>query len=145
MKQTRILTIVILGLFIYLTTSCAKKEEYTANITVVNKTGVDITDLTLKCKETTYSKSIAKISSGEQQNIEVKWVGRSSSFGGSIDMSYIHFTTEYSIGATKFNVENEKDAKIDSNGNYYSEKEITNGTKLNVEINENGYEITTAN
>jgi len=144
MKQTRILTILILGLFIYLTTSCTK-EEYTANITVVNKTGVDITGLTLKCKETSYSKSIAKISSGEQQNIEVKWIGRSSSFGGSIDMSYIHFTTEYDIGATKFNVANEKDAKIDSNGNYYSEKEITNGTKLNVEINEDGYEITTAN
>ena len=145
MKQTRFITIVILGLFIYFTTSCTNKEEYTANITVVNKTGVDVTDLTLKCKETTFSKSIAKISSGEQQNIEVKWIGRSASFAASIDMSFVHFTTEYNIGTTKFNVVNEKDAKIDSYGNYYSEKEITKSTKLKVEINENGYEITTAN
>jgi len=38
---------------------------------------------------------------------------------------FVRFTTDYNIGTTKFNVANEKDAKINSNGNYYSGKVIT--------------------
>ncbi len=122
-------------------TSCVDKEEYSATITVVNKTGVEVTDFTFEGKEVNYSKKIDKISSGEEQNFEIKWIGKSSALFGSIEVSLVRFTTDYNIGTTNFNVENEKDAKIDSNGNYYSEKDITNGTKLKVEINENGYEI----
>jgi hypothetical protein len=132
---------ILLGLFINLMTSCVDKEEYSATITVVNKTGVEVTDFTFEGKEVNYSKKIDKISSGEEQNFEIKWIGKSSALFGSIEVSLVRFTTDYNIGTTNFNVENEKDAKIDSNGNYYSEKDITNGTKLKVEINENGYEI----
>ena len=125
-------------------TSCVK-EEYSATVTVVNKAGVEVTGLTFKGTDVNYSKNIEKMTSGEEQNFEIKWIGKSSALFGSMEHSLVRFTTEYNIGATKFNVANEKDAKIDSNGNYYSEKEITNGTKLKVEINENGYQITTLN
>ena len=145
MKKTSISFFILLGLFINLMTSCADKEEYSATITVVNKTGVEVTDFTFKGEDVNYSKKIEKISSGEEQNFEIKWIGRSSALFGSIEHSLVRFTTDYNIGTIKFNVANEKDAKIDSNGNYYSEKDITNGTKLKVEINENGYEITTLN
>ena len=144
MKKTSISIFIILALFINLMTSCVK-EEYIATVTVINKTGVEVTDLTFKGEGGNYSKKIEKISSGGEQNFEIKWIGKQSAFGGSLDNSFVRITTEYNIGTTKFNVANEKDAKIDSNGNYYSEKVITNGTKLKVEINENGYEITTLN
>jgi len=34
-----------------------------------------------------------------------------------------------------------KDAKVDSNGTYYSEKQITKGTKINIVIENEQYEI----
>ncbi len=145
MKKTSISFFILLGLFINLMTSCVDKEEYSATITVLNKTGVEVTDFTFKGEDVNYSKKIEKISSGEEQNFEIKWTGKSSALFGSIEHSSVRFTTNYNIGTIQFNVANEKDAKIDSNGNYYSEKEITNGAKLKVEINENGYEIITLN
>jgi len=145
MKKTSISFFILLALCINFLTSCTNKEEYSASITVLNKTGVEVTGLTFNGADVNYSKKIEKMISGEEQNFEIKWIGKSSALFGSMEHSLVRFTTEYNIGATKFNVANEKDAKIDSNGNYYSEKEITNGTKLKVEINETGYEITTMN
>jgi len=60
---------------------------------------------------------------------------------GSIDYSHIFQTIEYIIGGNKFNVKNEKDSKIDSNGNYYSEKQITKDDNIDIIINYEGYEI----
>ena len=63
MKKTSISIFIILALFINLMTSCVK-EEYIATVTVINKTGVEVTDLTFKGEGGNYSKKIEKISSG---------------------------------------------------------------------------------
>jgi len=59
-------------------TSCVNKEEYNATITVVNVAGVDVTNLSLNGSDMNYSKNIEKISAEEEQNFEMKWIGKSS-------------------------------------------------------------------
>ena len=94
MKKTNLSFFILLGLFINLMTSCANKEEYGASITVLNKTGVEVTGLTFKGADVNYSKKIEKMTSGDEQNFEIKWIGKSSALFGSMEHSLVRFTIE---------------------------------------------------
>jgi hypothetical protein len=77
----------------------------------------------------------------ENYEFEVKWTGRSSSFLSSMDNSYIFLEISYFIGDEIFDIKNEKGVLKDSYGNYYSEKTITDGSRILIEIDNEGYEI----
>jgi len=122
-------------------TSCEKEVEYRANISVINKSDSIVTDFVYKGERTKFIKTFEKINPNEVQKFEINWIGQKSALFGSIDYSHIFQTIEYIIGGNKFNVKNEKDSKIDSNGNYYSEKQITKDDNIDIIINYEGYEI----
>jgi hypothetical protein len=120
--------------------SClSKKEEYAAGIKVINNSNSIIKNFTLKADAE--NKIIETLELNEDYEFQVKWIGRSSFFAASMDNSYIFLEITYSIDNTVFDIRNEKDVLIDSYGNYYSEKTITDGSKVNIEIDNKGYEI----
>jgi hypothetical protein len=141
MNRNNIIILISVFLTAIILTSCEKEEEYRANITVINNSDTIVTDFSYKGYGTDFSKTIDKIIPLEEQEFEIHWIGKKSALFGSIDNSYIFQTIDYYIGNKEFNVQNEKDSKIDSFGNYYSEKEITNGSDVNIVINNDGYEI----
>jgi hypothetical protein len=116
-----------------------KREEYTANIKIINNSNSVINKFTLKADAE--EKIIEMLQLNENYEFEVKWIGRSSSFLASMDNSYIFLEITYFIGDKIYNIRNEKGALKDSYGNYYSEKTITDGSRILIEINDDGYEI----
>jgi hypothetical protein len=120
--------------------SCtSKEEEYMASIRVINNSNAIIKNFTLKADAE--NKIIEVLELAEEYEFQVKWIGRSSSFLASMDNSYIFLEITYSINNEIFDIANEKGVLIDSYGNYYSEKTITDGSKVNIKIDDNGYEI----
>lgn len=141
MKGKKNLILILIIIFSNLLISCVEKEEYTAFVRVVNYSDFQITDFTLKNKAINFSKNVHIIDSGAKEIFEIKWIGKQSALFGSMDNSLIFMEITYKIGNEIFNVQNEKDAKVDNYGTYYSEKEITNGTKINIVIENDEYEI----
>jgi hypothetical protein len=120
--------------------SCSpREEEYTASIKVINNSNSVTKNFTLKADSKNIS--IETLEPNEENEFQVKWTGRSSSFLASMDNSYIYLEITYSMDNNYFDIKNEKGALIDSYGNYYSEKTITNGSKVNIKIDNIGYEI----
>jgi predicted DNA binding protein len=120
--------------------SCSpKEEEYVATIRVINNSNSIIKNFILKAD--VENKIIETLELDEEYEFQVKWIGRYSSFLSGMDNSYIVLEITYSIDNKIFDITNEKGAFIDSYGNYYSEKTITDGSKINIKINDNGYEI----
>jgi hypothetical protein len=116
-----------------------KREEYTAHIKIINNSNSVIKNFTLRADAE--EKSIEMLELNESYEFEVKWIGMSSSFLASMDNSYIFLEITYSIDNDFFDIKNEKGALIDSYGNYYSEKTITDGSRAVIEIDNNGYDI----
>ena len=110
-----------------------------ANIRVVNNSNSVVKNFTLKAD--IENKIIETMELDGEYEFQVKWIGRSSSFLASMDNSYIFLEITYSIDNIIFDITNEKGASIDSYGNYYSEKTITDGSKITIKINDNNYEI----
>jgi hypothetical protein len=127
------------SVMIFSSCSPREEEEYTASIRVVNNSNSITKNFTLKAD----SKKIfiETLEPNEDYEFQVKWIGRSSSFLASMDNSYIFLEITYSVDNNYFDIKNEKEALIDSYGNYYSEKTITNGSKVNIKIDNIGYEI----
>jgi hypothetical protein len=119
--------------------SCENKEIYEASITVINNSGSVINNFMLECEGE--KNTIAELNPAEQKIFNVTWIGRSSFFAASIDNSYIFLKIEYYINGKKYDVSNEAGASQDDYGNYYSNKTITNDSKVTIEIKNNGYEI----
>ena len=140
MKNIKVQIITLLIVLVNILSSC-KKEEYSANIVIVNNTELEVTNISIKGDRTNFLKTIEKINSSEEQTFDINWLAKSTGLFGSLDNSFVFLTIEYSIGTKKFNIQNEKDAKIDTFGNYYSEKKITNNTKIKIVINNSEYEI----
>ena len=140
MKNLNVQIITFVIVLVNILTSC-KKEEYSANIILVNNTELEVTSISIKGDRTDFLKTIEKLSPSEEQEFDINWLAKSTGLFGSLDNSFVFLTIEYSIGTQKYNIQNEKDAKIDSFGNYYSEKKITNNSKIKIVINNNGYEI----
>jgi hypothetical protein len=125
--------------FIIFNSCSPKREEYRANIRVSNNSSSTVKNFTLKTDAE--NKIIETLELNEECEFQVKWIGRSSSFLSSIDNSYIFLEITYAVDNRIFDVTNEKGVLIDSYGDYYSEKTITDGSKINVKIDNNGYEI----
>jgi hypothetical protein len=119
--------------------SCENKEIYKADITVINNSDFIIDDFTLECENE--KNNIVKLIPDEQNMFDVKWVGRTSFFAASTDNSFVFLKIEYSINGKIHNVSNEVGASQDDYGYYHSNQAITNDSKVNIEINNNGYEI----
>jgi hypothetical protein len=134
-KKYLILFIILLSFIV----SCENKEIYKADITVINNSDFIINNFILECEGK--ENSIVELNPTEQNMFNVTWVGRSSSFAASIDSSYVFLRVEYFINGNKYNVLNEIDASQDDYGNYYSNKTITNGSKVNIDISNSGYKI----
>ena len=136
------LTFMILAIStITMLASCEKEVEYRANISVINKSDSIVTDFVYKGEGTKFIKTFGKINPNEVQKFEINWIGQKSALFGSIDYSHILQSIEYFIGENKFNVKDEKDSNIDSYGNYYSQNQITKDDKIDIIINNEGYEI----
>jgi hypothetical protein len=132
--------LLLLFFSIIIFTSCSsKEEEYMASIRVINNSNSIIKNFILKTD--VENKIIETLELNEEYEFQVKWIGRSSSFLSSMDNSYIFLEITYSIDNKIFDITNEKGAFIDNYGNYYSEKTITDGSEINIKINNNGYEI----
>jgi hypothetical protein len=110
-----------------------------AGVKIINNSNSLIKNFTLKADAE--EKIIEMLQLNENHEFEVKWTGRSSSFLASIDNSYIFLEITYLIGDKTFGIQNEKGVLKDSYGNYYSEKTITDGSKIRIEIDNDGYEI----
>lgn len=122
-------------------TSCEKEVEYRANISVINKSDSKVIDFVYKGEGTKFIKTFEIINPSEENKFQINWVGEKSALFGSVDYSHIRQTIEYKIGAKSFNVKDENGSKMDSFGNYYSEKQITNDDNIEIVINNEGYEI----
>ena len=125
--------------FIIFNSCSPKEEEYVANIRVANNSNSIVKNFTLKAD--IENKIIETMELDGEYEFQVKWIGRSSSFLAGMDNSYIFLEITYSIDNIIFDITNEKGASIDSYGNYYSEKTITDGSKITIKINDNNYEI----
>jgi hypothetical protein len=133
-----IILLVFLSVVVF--NSCQpKREEYTANIKIINNSNSVINKITLKADAE--KKIIEMLQLNENYEFEVKWTGRSSSFLASMDNSYIFLEITYSIGDEIFDIKNEKGVLRDSYGGYHSEKTITDGSRILIEIDNDGYEI----
>lgn len=140
MKNLNVKIIALVIVLVNIITSC-KKEEYSANIVIVNNTEFEVKSISIKGDRTNFLKSIEELSPLEEQTFDINWLAKSTGLFGSLDNSFVFLTIEYSIGTQKYNIQNEKDAKIDSFGTYYSEKKITNNSKIKIVIINKGYEI----
>lgn len=76
MKRTKNLILILMIIFSNLLTSCEKKDEYTAFVTVVNNSDLQITDFSLKNSGTGFSKKINVIDSGAKEIFEINWIGK---------------------------------------------------------------------
>jgi hypothetical protein len=132
-----IILLVFLSVVVF--NSCQEREEYTANIKIINNSNSVINKITLKADAE--EKAIEMLQLNENYEFEVKWIGRSSSFLASMDNSYIFLEITYFIGDEIFDIRNEKGVLKDSYGGYHSEKTITDGSRVLIEIDNNGYEI----
>ena len=141
MNKNKSLILILIIVFSNMLTSCEKKDEYVAFVTVVNNSDFQITDFYLNGEGTTFSKKINVMVPSAKENFKIYWIGKQSALFGSKDHSYISLGITYKIENKIFNVQNEKDAKVDSYGSYYSEKQITNRTKINIIIENEQYEI----
>jgi hypothetical protein len=137
-QKTQFLLLMFFSVIIF--NSCSpKEEEYVANIRVINNSNSIIKNFILKAD--VENKIIETLELNEEYEFQVKWIGRSSSILSSMDNSYIFLEITYSIDNKIFDITNEKGAFIDNYGNYYSEKTITDGSKINIKINNDDYEI----
>ncbi len=137
----RLVLIIPVLLTITALTSCEKEVEYRANISVINKSDSIVTDFVYKGVGTKFIKTFEIINPSEVKEFQINWIGQKSALFGSIDYSHILQSIEYFIGENKFNVKDEKDSNIDSYGNYYSQNQITKDDKIDIIINNEGYEI----
>lgn len=141
MKGLNFSIIIFLISIVFTLSSCEDKEEFRANVIVINNTETQITDFHLKGEGTSYLKTIEILESSEENKIEINWIGKSSALFGSMDNSFINLKINYTIGTRTFSIQDEKDVKIDSYGNYYSEKTITNNTNIKIIIEQEQYVI----
>lgn len=141
MKQQNLSIYLFIILLITFLSSCEEKEEYKASITVINDSALEVDTLTLKGSDINWVKTIEVLPSNTEQTFEVKWTGKSSALFGSMENVYIGILTGYSINGTKYDLKNLVNASKDENGVFYTEENITNGSKVTISIHQNSYEV----
>jgi hypothetical protein len=137
MKKSFILVVLSVSLF----ASCVDKDEYQANVTVINNSDTEVKNFVLMLIGDPARYGISVLGQGQQSELQIKWIGQQSAFGGSKDNSYPFLDIEYYIEDKKYDVSSEEGTHQDDAGNYYSEKTITNASKIIISIGNDGYEI----
>ncbi len=122
-------------------TSCEDNEEYTAQVLVINEAKTQVENFNFELEGLCFSNTIEKLDTLGIETFTVSWIGESWGIGGGKENKDAIFEISYYINSTFFNVENEEGAQIDSYGNYYSEKTITNGNSVIITIADNDYDI----
>jgi hypothetical protein len=133
----RFIVLVVLSFSLF--ASCVDKDEYQANVTVINHSDAEVKDFVLTLAGVPGRNEISVLEQGQQSELHITWIGRQSAFGGSIDSSYPFIEIEYYIGNKKYDVSSAEGVPPGDSG--YT---ITDASKITVAIGNDGYKITDA-
>lgn len=139
--------IVLLSTLLFLTlfTACVDDVEYRAEVSLKNATTSEVKDFFIFSDDIDLNRYLQSLPAGEEQNFEIRWIGQHNGFLGCTDDSHISVTAEYTIGDRKFTIADEKNVVIELDSSYYSQQTITNNTKVQIIITDDGYEVICVN